>query len=174
MPHAHLTVNHLLKQLETHRERKASRERRPAWLTDVIHSAADLFDPANDLGRVGYQSHPTEQGWIALLYLGGEEFVGGACDGRTQPADFRFDVLGVTRLFESVTEVAFDAFPSIAADTDLDDETMPPLPASAGVRLTVRGVVAGNPLTMHVHATPPETAGPGFRRYLNGRREISE
>ncbi|HEX6986116.1 MAG TPA: hypothetical protein VF170_12115 [Planctomycetaceae bacterium] len=167
MPHAHLTVSHLLKQLETHRG-KAARDRRPDWLTAVIDAAADLFDPSDGLGRVGFDCRPTEAGWVAVLYLGGEELVGGAEDGRTRPADFRFDALGVTKLFDAVTELAFDAFPSLATP----DETDPT--AAAGVRLTVRGTVSGHPLTLHVHAVPPETAGPGFRRYPNGRREVSE
>ncbi len=171
MPHAHLTVSHLIKHLEAQRERKADRDRRPAWLSGVIDAAADLFDPVAGEGRVGFDCRPTESGWVAVLYLGGEEFVGGAEDGRTRPADFRFDVLGVTKLFDAVTELAFDAFPSMIAD---EDQGL--VPAShahaAGIRLTVRGTVAGQPLTIHVHAVPPDEAGPGFRRFPNGRREI--
>lgn len=171
MPHAHLTVSHLIKHLETQRERKAERDRRPGWLTAVIDAAADLFDPAAGEGRVGFDCRPTETGWVAVLYLGGEEYFGGPDDGRTRPADFRFDVLGVTKLFDAVTELAFDAFPSIAAaEADL---AMPVSPA-AGTRLTVRGTVTGQPLTLYVHAVPPEEAGPGFRRFPNGRREVSE
>lgn len=174
MPHAHLTVNHLLKQLETHRERRIARDRRPGWLTAVIDAAADLFDPANGLGRVGFECQPTEEGWVAILYLGSEEFVGGPDDGRNQPADFRFDVLSLSKLFEQVSEIAFEAFPSVAGATDADDSLGSPAPAAAGVRLTVRGSVNQKPLTLHVHAMPPETARPGFRRFPNGRREVSE
>ena len=174
MPHAHLTVNHLLKQLETHRERKAARDSRPAWLTATIDAAAELFDPADGLGRVGFECRPTEAGWVAMLYLGSEERVGGPEDGRTQPADFRFDALAAMRLFDTVAELAFDAFPSVSAMPDpIDPELLAP-PVAAGVRLTVRGEVEGNPLTLHIHATPPATAGPAFRRYPNGRREVSE
>lgn len=174
MPHAHLTVNHLLKHLETHRGQRIARDRRPTWLTEVIDAAADLFDPASGLGRVGFECQPTEAGWVAILYLGSEEFVGGPDDGRHQPADFRFDVLSVTKLFEQVHEIAFDAFPSVTnAEDTLGAENAPP-PTAAGVRLTVRGLVAQSPLTLHVHAMPPESARPGFRRFPNGRREVSE
>jgi hypothetical protein len=168
MPHAHLTVNHLIKHLEAQRDQKAARDRRPGWLTAVVDAAADLFDPAEGLGRVGFDCRPTEAGWVAVLYLGSEECVGGPLDGRTRPADFRFDVLGVTKLFDAVTELAFDAFPSVAA-SDVE-----PAEPGGGVRMTVRGTVAGNPLTLHVHAMPPDAAGPAFRRYPNGRREMSE
>lgn len=167
MPHAHLTVSHLLKQLETHRERRNARDRRPRWLTAIVDDAADLFDPVDGLGRVGFDCRPTETGWVAVLYLGSEECVGGPDDGRTRPADFRFDVLGVMKLFDAVDDVAFDAFPSIAADDEGE-------PIAAGVRLTVHGTVGENSLTLHVHAVPPETVGPGFRRFPNGRREVNE
>ena len=165
MPHAHLTVSHMLKQLETHREQRMSRDRRPGWLTTIVNDAADLFDPVDGLGRVGFDCRPTETGWTAVLYLGSEECVGGPDDGRTRPADFRFDVRGLTKLFDVVEEIAFDACPSIVAGDE---------PTAAGVRLTVQGTIAGNALTLHVHAVPPETAGPGFRRYPNGRREVSD
>lgn len=173
MPHAHLTVSHLIKHLETQRGRKTARDRRPGWLAAVVDAAADLFDPVEGEGRVGFECRPTESGWVAVLYLGGEELVGGADDGRTRLADFRFDVLGATKLFDAVTELAFDAFPSIAAGSDAEFAPVPAWPA-AGVRLTVRGTVAGNPLTLHVHAVPPDEAGPGFRRFPNGQREVSE
>lgn len=171
MPHAHLTVSHLIKHLETRRE-QAGRDRRPGWLTAVIDAAADLFDPAAGEGRVGFDCRPTESGWVTVLYLGSEEYVGGAEDGRTLPADFRFDVLGVTKLFDEVAELVFDAFPSVAA-AEAEESLLPPFPA-AGVRVTVRGTVTGRPLTLHIHAVPPDAAGPGFRRYPNGRREVSE
>lgn len=173
MPHAHLTVSQLITQLETQRDGRAKRDRRPGWLSAVIDAAAELFDPAAGEGRVGFDCRPTDSGWVAVLYLGGEEFVGGAADGRTRPADFRFDVLGMTKLFDAVTELAFDAFPSIAAADEADLFPVP-TPAAAGVRLTVRGTVAGHPLTLHVHAVPPEAARPGFRRYADGRRELGE
>lgn len=173
MPHAHLTVSQLIRHLETRRGGKTRRDRRPGWLSAVIDAAADLFDPAAGEGRVGFDCRPTESGWVAVLYLGGEEFVGGAADGRTRPADFRFDALGMTRLFDTVTELAFDAFPSITAAEE--GELFPvPTPPAAGVRLTVRGTVAGNPLTLHVHAIPPDAAGPGFRRFPDGRRELGD
>lgn len=167
MPHAHLTVNHLLKQLETRREQKLPRDRRPDWLTAVIDAAADLFDPVAGLGRVGFDCRPTEAGWVAILYLGSEEIVGGPDDGQTRHADFRFDALAATALFDQVDELLLDAFPSLADASEGQ-------PTAAGVRLTVRGTVADHPLTLHVHAMPPDAAGPGFRRFPNGRREVSE
>lgn len=172
MPHAHLTVSHLLKQLETRRERKLARDRRPGWLTAVIDAAADLFDPVAELGRVGFDCRPTETGWIAILYLGSEETVGGPDDGQTRLADFRFDARRAMALFDRVDELLLDAFPSLAETEDADAGDAKAI--AAGVRLTIRGEVAGHPLTLHVHAVPPDSAGPGFRRFPNGQREVSE
>ncbi len=174
MPHAHLAVSHLLKQLELHRSQRTGRDRRPGWLSAVIDAAAELFDPVGGVGRVGFDCRPTEGGWTAALYLGAEETVGGPDDGRNRHADFRFDLLGLSRLFDAVESLTFDALPAAADEAAIADDLAPEPVSGAGVTVTVRGTVAGQPLTLAVHAVPPATAGPGFRRFPNGRREMSE
>lgn len=166
MPHAHLPVSHLLKQLEHRRAQKNLRDRRPAWLSELIGKAAELFDPVCGVGRVGFDCQLTEAGWTAILYLGSDECIGGPDDGRTLPADFRFDIAGLQLLFERVDDLLFDAFPSIGAANGAG--------VPAGVRLTIRGTVAGQALQLHVHAVPPDSATPGFRRFPNGRRELND
>lgn len=168
MPHAHLTVYHLLQQLEADRDSRAARDRRPQWLSDAIAAAAELFEPIEGVARVGFQCRPTEEGWIADLYLGREEHVGGARDGWNRPASFRFDLLALEQLFDQVFEVYFDA--SLLENAGPDDIEQ----SEKRIFATLRGEIADNPLTIHIHAAAPAGVHPGFRRYADGRREICD
>ncbi|QDT64533.1 hypothetical protein [Calycomorphotria hydatis] len=162
MPHSHLTVNHLLRQLDEYLERKSERDMRPEWLTELIDNVADLFDPLTDIGRVGFDCRMTEEGWDVAMYLGSREFVGGAHDGRIAATDFRLNVIELTQLFVSVEEIQFEAVPSKLAGQEL----------APMAEVSVRGHGPENtPLTLRVLAAPPEYACPGLRQFPNGELE---
>ena len=163
MPQPSLAVSHVLEQLALHRARRRDQDRRPAWLSALIDAAAELFDPVRGVGRVGFECRPTERGWAVALYLGADELVGGPDDGRTHAAPFAFDLLGLTRLFDAVESLTFDAAGGRAEE------------ASGGpAGVTVRGTVSGRAVLLTVHAAPPAGVKPAFRQYPNGRREVSE
>ncbi|MEM9701617.1 MAG: hypothetical protein AAF907_04150, partial [Planctomycetota bacterium] len=68
MPHSprlnsHLPVGDLI-DLADRSDRPASR---PEWLREFIDAAAELFDPIAGLGRVGFRTEPSEEGWVAAL-----------------------------------------------------------------------------------------------------------
>jgi hypothetical protein len=156
--HSHIPVRHLLRQLDSQRAEWKSRDRRPDWLADFINAAADWFDPMSGVGRVGFDTRPIEGRWEVAMYLGSTEVIGGPQDGESQPAAFSFDLLGLMRMFARVDQLSWTAQPGPAvADRMLE------------ARVTVEGLVGEHAVVLHVCSLPPEDAGPGFRRYSNGR-----
>ena len=155
MPHSHLLVEHLLRQLgpRTAGER-ASRDTRPAWLAAFVERVSDLFEPASGLGRVGFDCRPVEGRWHAAVFLGATEVVGGPQDGLLRPAGFSLDLLAVQERFDRVDDLSLYA---------ADEGGGGPRP-----RISVRGEVAGNPLTLEILAAPPAGSTPGFKRYAGG------
>ena len=61
-----MPVKHLLKQLEIYRSTRKNRDIRPLWLTDLIGRISELFDPAGDVARVGFECRLTEKSWELL------------------------------------------------------------------------------------------------------------
>ncbi|QDT37639.1 hypothetical protein [Stratiformator vulcanicus] len=163
MPHSHLTVNHLLAQVEEYRRRKAERDVRPEWLTAWINAAAELFEPTKGVGRVGFECNPTETGWDISLYLGMTEYIGGPDDGRISPASFDFNLQSLAELFEEVLSIEFEVLPE-----PREDEVAPPYAAIA-----IQGIASEQPMSVRVLAVPPENAGPGFKRLPDGTTEVN-
>lgn len=167
MPHSHLPVMHLIRQVEIRRANREARDMRPRWLQQLIDLAADLFDPVADVARVGYHCQLTESGWQIDMFLGQVEDVGGRDDGVQREISFHFDVAGALRLFDEVLGIRWSAWPGSAlADEDDEDELEPEAPRDSSLCIT--GTVQGNPLKMQVFAIPPDNMGPGLRRFPNG------
>lgn len=167
MPHAHLPVYHLLEQLRADRAQRR-RVRHPQWLTDFIENAAELFEPIKGIGRVGYETWPDERGWNLRLFLGREEQMGGATDGRRQPVPFYLDLRNLARLLDEVTGIHFEAdHPKLA-----DDETISDSDSALEAKAVVRGRFGGEFLTVEITAWAPPDAPPGFWRMRDGRREL--
>jgi hypothetical protein len=156
-----MPLQHLLKQMETYNARRSQRDVRPAWVTEFINSVAELFEPLDDVGRVGFDCQITEDRWDVGMYLGSTEIVGGKHDGRDRHTAFEFDLLTLQHLFEQVYAFDWTAFPS-----DLDGHKSP-----ARCVVTVDGLVGANPLRLRILSVPPDDAGPGFREYPGGRCE---
>ena len=157
MSHSHLPVQHLLKQVETYRARRESRDIRPDWLVDTINNIADSFDPASDVARVGYDCQIDEGRWNVGLYLGRTEIVGGRDDGLSRHAAFSFNIGELLEQFASVDSCRWD--------TGTDDEGQASLIHSF---LEVTGSIDSNAVCLRIHAIPPNDAGPGFRRFPDG------
>ena len=54
LPQPHLTINHLLKHMDTYAAKRNNRDVRPAWVTQFINQVAELFEPLAGIGRVGF------------------------------------------------------------------------------------------------------------------------
>ncbi|MBX3442170.1 MAG: hypothetical protein KF774_07165 [Planctomyces sp.] len=160
--HAHLAIRHLIRKLELQGRRRPAVSV-PAWLMAFLEGAAELFDPAVDFARAGYECRITESGWQASLFLGRIEQVGGAEDGRLNAVAFDYDVRALCDRFDQVDSVNLSAASSPGEPT-----------AETDVRVSVRGVVGGHPLRIDVLNAAPACLSPGMRRGLDGRCELAD
>ena len=154
LAHSHLLVQHLLKQLEHHQRDRHDRQRRPEWLTVLIHQTAALFTPLTGVGRVGSQCEYTNDGWEARLYLGSTEIVGGKDDGHSQLLGFELDLSRLTESFTKVDE--FQWYVGASAE------------GSNSSFMSVTGSVDDNKICLKVYSRPPKEAGPAFRQHADG------
>lgn len=163
MAHSHLPVQHLMKQIENFPARGRDRGVRPEWVSRLVETVADLFDPLEDVGRVGFDCHLSDDCWIVEMYLGSTELVGGPCDGQRRFSDFRFDLLALVGVFDEIERFRWTAL--CAADGE--EENVAAGPSS----ITVEGKFDGNPVRLQLYSVPPPDAGPGLRRYPDGNVE---
>lgn len=164
MPHSHMPVQHLLRQVELYRSRREDgrqQDVRPDWLTQFIESCAELFEPLAEDARAGFDCRLVDDVWVLEMYLGGTEIVGGPDDGQLRYSNFQFNLHGLLDRFDDVDRFRWNAIPDCPDDADGN-------PRSS---LLVSGRIEDNALRMHVYSVPPEEAGPGFREYEDGRRE---
>ena len=150
-----MPINHLLRNLEN-RERRTG-DSRPTWLVELIDQAADLFEPLMSVSRVGFDCWPTEKDWMVFLVLGDTEIVGGRDDGRLDPLEFRFDLLGLLDLLEDVQQIQWMVLP-VGDDPSDNDRSY----------LSIVAPYPGHPVSRRLRSIAPENAGPGLRRVPNG------
>lgn len=156
-----MPIQHLLKQIETHSAKRGNRDVRPPWLTEFVNDVAELFEPLSGVGRVGFECRMTEGQWVAGLYLGSTEIVGGRDDGRHVYTDFEINLDQVAKRFTSIDEFYWSVFPSLQ---DPEQEQ----PRSY---VTICGLVGEHPLRLQLFSGPPSRTGPGLRRLPDGRSE---
>lgn len=162
MNHSHMPVGHFIAQLDKWKEERRQRDLRPDWLNVLIDELADLFEPFDEVARVGFECRPDDEaGWQLGLFLGRTEIVGGCNDGRAELCNFTFDLHRLLARFESVEELRLFALPQ-------GDDARQLNPCAF---LTLHGRVDDNRLTLRVFTIPPEEAGIGLRRFTDGRCE---
>jgi hypothetical protein len=160
---SHLSARHLLQQLESDRSKRGRRDIRPEWLTALVERVAELFDPVDELGRVGFDCRLDEEGWSVALYLGAIELVGGKTDGQLQGAAFRFDLKSLFDSFASLERIEWHV-------ADATEGTLDPGPRSF---LSIDGAVGENRIRMSINSAAPNAAGPALRRLPGGRFETT-
>jgi hypothetical protein len=154
-----LRIQHLLKHLETNP--RSSKDLRPQWVTDLIDQISELFDPHTEVARVGFDCRVVDGRWEVGLYLGRTEMVGGRHDGSAELVNFRFDLLRLSRYFTTVERLEWDAMPQASASTGTTKNSL----------VVLDGTWESHPVTLQIHAIPPEQIGPGLKRYPDGRCE---
>ena len=112
----------------------------PQWirlLVDEVSAALHLWVEMPLECHVAYDSDR----WEITLFLNGEEFVGGALDGRRQVAPFAVDLLQLQDLIQ-VAEVSWQAHA-----VDLHDDLR--------THLSILGIYRGERIWLRILANPP-------------------
>ena len=154
LAHSHLLVQHLLKQLENHKQERNRRQRRPEWLSVFVHQVAALFEPLTGVGRVGSQCEFVDDRWEARLYLGSTEILGGKNDGHAQLVSFELDMARLSQSFTQLDEFHW----TVSGSEDGGNSSF----------VSMSGLVDHYPIRLKVFSRPPKDAGPAFRQYTDG------
>jgi len=158
--HSYLPIRHLIRELELRGRRQPS-VTPPDWLVTFLIETAELFEPFAGTARAGYECRRTDDGWEAALFLGANEVVGGAQDGRVRPINFRFDLRSLAQRFERVDSLSWNAFPEPYADEEGDLSF-----------LSAVGMIRGELVRLQIHARAPEETGPAMRVFADGGCEL--
>lgn len=159
MSHSHLAIRHLIRQVDDYALRRSAGRKLPDWLTAFVQQAADLFEPFSGVARPGFECCRDEDRWEISMFLGKTEAVGGRDDGAQTAVNFSFNVHGLTRLFEDLHTLRWNAFPDCGGCVgEMLDLSF----------LVAEGLVGGEPVSLQIHAGPPEDAGPGLKQYNDG------
>lgn len=150
-----MSIEELLEQMEAYRARRAEKDHRPKWLRQFVRQAADLFEPLEHSGRVGFDCQADENGWIVTMYLGTTEIIGGPRDGQIDHVGFRIDLAEVGRLFAEVERLEWYSV------GNLNDSRFE---GSARSLLSVKGTIEGDhQIHLELLGTPPRYVGPGLK-----------
>ncbi len=158
LAHAHLLVQHVIKQAEIFASQRRQRDPRPEWLVNFIQTAAEWFEPLSGVGRVGYDCEATQDGWEARLYLGSTELVGGRDDGKWRSQSFELNLTGLTACFSRIDDFRWNVSAT----------------STGGSFLTIRGYIGDAPLCVKTYSRAPEHLGPALREYHDGRVQTVE
>lgn len=159
---SHLAIRHLIRHVAERRQNGIGQPILPKTLAQFIDDVCQLFEPLTGVARAGYECMFGGDRWEISVFLGEQEAVGGPQDGELAPVNFRFDVAGLTHMFERVHAVNWNAIPSTHGANDGLFESF----------LTIDGVAAGERISLQVHALAPRDIGPGMRQHLDGRLEL--
>ncbi len=150
-----MSIEKLLQQMEEYRSRRERRDNRPEWLVTFIRTAAELFEPLTNVGRVGFDCQGHERGWTVCMYLGTTEIIGGPKDGQIEHASFSIDLTRLTELFNKIDRLEWYSIANEQNDR-FDDATRSVL--------SVHGLVGDtNQVQLELLHAPPRFAGPGFK-----------
>ena len=151
-----MSIEELLQQMEEYRSRKTAKDHRPDWLREFVRSAAEIFEPLEHTGRVGFDCQAGDDGWIVTMYIGTTEIIGGPRDGQIDHVGFRIDLSTMTRLFHSLERLEWYSV-SNQHDERFNDATRSLLSAV--------GTLSNNQkIQLELLGAPPKYIGPGLKK----------
>ncbi len=156
---SHLSVRHLLRQMEDRRTDRSRGLQLPKWLQAFIGAAAEYLEPESDEARAGYVCSCTDDGWKVTLFLGMTETVGGADDGAHLPTGFRADVEAIRDCFDRVDHVIWEGAPSGSDSNPMGVDR---------AAIIIDGILQGQPLQLELALRPPNGIGPGLLMDADG------
>lgn len=106
------------------------------------------------LAPIGCHVHRSPDSWEVTLFVAATEVVGGSRDGKTCPSRFFVDVLGISRLFEKLQSVSWQA-----QGLGAEDEV--------GPHVAFEGVVHNESLWLRIPALAPRQFPPGRRAHVH-------
>jgi hypothetical protein len=161
--HSHLAIRHLIRHVAERRQNGMGQPILPPSLTNFIDEVCQLYEPFQGVARAGYECLYGDDRWEIAVFLGETEAIGGPLDGELHPVSFRFDVRALTALFDEVHSLSWNAIPTASQwEPNGQFETF----------LTIEGIARDQRISLQVHALPPDSAGPGMRRHVDGRLEL--
>lgn len=161
---SYLAVRHLLRQLEIKREKGLRSQIIPTWFSSFVDDISERFEPFSGVARVGYECAFSDGVWEISIFLGETEMIGGADDGRLMPVNFRFDLTSITRHFDQIESLHWNAFPNSPVEEAQDKDLS---------FLTINGTVQSDTVMLQIHSTPPSPVGPAIRMHADGRMELT-
>ena len=157
---SHLSVRHLLRQLDEMRSDRSRGLQLPEWLEAFIVTAAEQFEPETESARAGYVCSWADDGWNVTLFLGMTEVVGGAADGANLPTGFRFDLEAIRDCFDRIDNVTWQGVPNgCGCNRSGVDEAA----------IIIDGMLHEQRLRLEVTLRPPSDVGPGLLMDADGR-----
>lgn len=150
-----MSIEELLQQMEDYRARREQRDHRPEWLRRFVISAADMFEPLSNVGRVGYDCQADERGWTVCMYLGTTEIIGGPKDGQIEHAGFVIDIKQLMEMFQQVHRFEWYSL------SNENDERFNEATRSL---LTIHGDVEDGFVQLELLACPPKYVAPAIRK----------
>ena len=124
----------------------------PAWLKELADAAALLMMPADVMSPIGCHYICVEKTWEITLFASSTQIVGGGRDGAVRRSRFCLDVEAVSKLFDEVYQIFWQAH-ALASDDEL------------GPHLELHGTCADKDVKLRILAFPP-------KRFASGRRAI--
>ena len=129
-------------------------------VTNSDRRIGHLFNPAEEVARAGFDCLLTAQGWEVGLFLSRVEIVGGRFDGKAELCQFSYDLQSLRQKFTEISEFQLTSLPP-------EDEE------EAVSLIVIRGIVNDSEVLLRIFSIPPQEAGIGLRRHLNGKCETT-
>ncbi len=159
-----MSIEELLQQMEDYRTRREQRDHRPEWLRTFIRNAADVFEPLEHMGRVGFDCQFSDRNWIVTMYMGTTEIIGGPRDGQIEHVGFRLDLSRLTKLFATIHRLEW-----YSLSNELDDRFNE---ATRSLISVVGTVESENVVQLELLGTPPKYVGPGLKKPDSAQQKI--
>lgn len=120
----------------------------PKWLQTLADRVAEHIAPVDVLSPLGCHFAKDGERWEVTIFASATEVVGGERDGSSRPSRFLLDVLGIQKLFASVSELLWQPL-RVGSRDDL------------GAHLTLLGLYEGHEVWLRVLARAPRTMESG-------------
>jgi len=122
----------------------------PQWLTSLVDAVGGCMETHCAAGPLAFRWGNEDDFWEVTVYCTPGEAVGGAEDGAVLVPGFSLDLMGLTSIFDELTDSHWQAHPFGPHD-------------HGGPHISVEGTYRGHQVFLQVLAEAPEDEEPGFK-----------